>query len=128
MARLSARVPTRAPAGTSHTQSARPGNGGLIGLLAVTVWVRIVFSTVDFDGLMAPRRGGMAETAAEGLEPNPVTRALKIAMILIGALVIFAHMRETRALMKRVNVFFLGFLLLALMSVTWSFDQSATLN
>jgi exopolysaccharide production protein ExoQ len=128
MARLSARVLTRAQGGTSHTQSARPGNGGLIALLAATAWVRIVFSTVDFDGLMAPRRAGMAEGAAAGLEPNPVARTLKIAMILIGALVIFAHIKETRALIKRVNVFFLGFLVLSLMSVAWSFDQSATLN
>jgi exopolysaccharide production protein ExoQ len=128
MAPLSARVLTRPQTGTARPQSARPGNGGLIGLLTVAVWVRIVFSTVDFDGLLAPRRGGMAADAAAGLEPNPVTRALKIAMILIGALVIFAHVKETRALMKRVNVFFLGFLLLALFSVAWSFDQSATLN
>jgi exopolysaccharide production protein ExoQ len=128
MAPLSARVLTRAQTGTARPQSARPGNGGLIGLLTVAVWVRIVFSTVDFDGLLAPRRGGMAAGAAAGLEPNPVTRTLKIAMILIGALVIFAHVKEVRALMKRVNVFYLGFLLLALFSVAWSFDQSATLN
>ena len=37
-------------------------------------------------------------------------------------------MKETRALMKRVNVFFLGFLVLALCSVAWSFTIRAPLN
>jgi len=128
MARLSARVPTRVQAGTSRTQSARPGNRALIGLLAVTAWVRIVFSTVDFDLLFTPPLTVAAGVASSGLEPNPLMRALKIAMIVIGALVIFAHLREARALMKRVNVFFLVFLVLALMSVIWSFDPGATFN
>ena len=91
MARLSTRILTRAQTGISRPQSARPKNGALIGLLAAAVWVRVVFTTIDFDGFMAPRRGGMADTAAAGLEPNPVARTLKIAMILFGVSVQSSH-------------------------------------
>jgi exopolysaccharide production protein ExoQ len=76
---------------------------------------------------MMPPQTLATAIATAGLEPNPVTRAVKIALILIGALVIFTHMKEARALMRRVNVFFLVYLLLALISVIWSFDRSATL-
>jgi len=127
MAPISARTPSRAVSGTARARSARSGNSALIWLLAVAVWVLIVFSTVDFDSLTTTPREALAAASAAGLEPNPVSRAVKIALILIGALVIFTHVREARALVRRVNVFFLGFLLLALASVTWSFDQSATL-
>ncbi len=126
MARLSVRVSDRAKAASSHTHKARPGNKSLIWFLAFIVWVRIVISTVDFDGLLSP--SGAVSVVSGGLEPNPVTRLIKIAMILVGALVILAHVKEARALIKRVNVFFLGFLLLALFSVAWSFDPDATLN
>jgi exopolysaccharide production protein ExoQ len=124
MARPSARV--RPQAGTSHTQSRASGNRSLIALLGVTVWLRIVFSTVDFDGLLSPT--GAQAVVSGGIEPNPLTRALKILMIIVGALVIFTHVREARALMKRLNVYFLAFMILALLSVVWSFDPGATIN
>jgi exopolysaccharide production protein ExoQ len=75
-----------------------------------------------------PPRALATAIATAGLAPNPVTRAVKIALILVGALVIFTHMKEARALVRRVNIFFLVYLLLALISVTWSFDPNSTLN
>ncbi|MGO9931302.1 MAG: O-antigen ligase family protein [Steroidobacteraceae bacterium] len=86
-----------------------------------------MISSVDFDSLTTPHRAVAAAVGVADLAPNPVTRAVKIALILIGLLVIFTHMRQVRALLRRVNAFFLVFLLLALASITWSADTSATL-
>ena len=97
-----------------------------MGFLAVVIWMLIVPSTVDFDALITPTRVGAALAAAQSLAPNPVGRTLKIVLILAGALVILSHVSEARALLKRVNIFFLAFLALALMSITWSADPSAT--
>jgi exopolysaccharide production protein ExoQ len=127
MAPLLARESGRAESGASRTRSVRSGNRALIGLLALTIWLRIVLSTVDFESLVTLPRAGAAVANVAVLAPNLFTRALKIAWILIGALVIFAHMKEARVLIKRVNVFFLAFLMLALISVVWSYDPSATL-
>ena len=118
----SARVRTGAQSRSFRAQSGRSENPALIWLLAVAIWIPIVTSAVDFDGLAVlqePRGGTLA--------PNPVMRTLKIGLIVIGTLVILSHMREARALLKRVNVFFLVFLLLAITSITWSADPSATL-
>src|SRR5277367_5712540 len=128
MAPLSTRVANRAESGTRRAQ--RSGNRALIWLLAVSLWIRIVFSTVDFDGIgkLPPAAAANVANVANVLAPNTLTRVLKITLIVIGGLVILSHMKQARALIRRVNVFFLGFLILALISVVWSFDPGATLN
>ena len=47
-------------------------------------------------------------------------------MIVVGLLVIATHVSQARALLRRINLFFLLFLVLAVSSVAWSFDRSAT--
>jgi O-antigen ligase len=113
--------------GNSQKSSRRTGNRALIGFLALLISLLIVPSTVDFDALITPSRVGVALAAAQSLAPNPVGRTLKIGLILAGVLVILSHVSEARALLKRINIFFLAFLILALMSITWSADPSATL-
>lgn len=97
-------------------------------LLAVAIWLPIVPAAVDFDTLGAPPTVPGVTVALISLAPNPITRTLKIALILIGTLVILTHTSEARALFRRVNGFFLVFLLLALTSITWSADPGATLS
>lgn len=88
------------------------------------MWPTLILSTVNLDVLMM---GSGAGNVADVMAPNPLTRAMKISSIVIGILVILTHVREARALLRQVNRFLLGFLLLAPASVIWSADQSATL-
>lgn len=102
-------------------------NRALILLLATLIWLPIVPSTVDFDALTAPAPMAGGVTTAESLAPNPVSRALKITLILVATLVMLTHVAEARALIRRLNLFFLAFLVLAISSVLWSADPGATL-
>jgi exopolysaccharide production protein ExoQ len=101
----------------------------LIWLLAAAISLPIVLITVDFGQLGVPQPVGNAVAAlsTSTLAPNPASRLFKIGLILIGAVVILTHVGEARVLLRRVNGFFLAFLLLALISVTWSADPSSTL-
>jgi exopolysaccharide production protein ExoQ len=101
----------------------------LIWLLAAAISLPIVLITVDFEQLGVPQPVGnaVAELSKYTLAPNPASRLFKIGLILIGAVVILTHVGEARVLLRRVNGFFLAFLLLALISVTWSADPSSTL-
>ena len=119
--------PASARRGSSKSKSRHSGNRALVWLLGLSIWVRIVFSTVDFNGLTAPSADPGVQAALATLAPDPVGRAIKIALILIGALVMLSQIGEARALFRRMNVFFLLFMFLALISVTWSFDPGATL-
>jgi exopolysaccharide production protein ExoQ len=119
---------TRVGSGTPRAQSGRPGNRALIWFLALSIWVPVVLIVVDFTSLGGPSLVGDPQIALarEGLAPNLASRIFKIALILVGMLVIAMHIREARALFRRVNVFFLIFLVLALASVAWSADSAAT--
>jgi O-antigen ligase len=75
---------------------------------------------------MAPGTGGAAPPVAD-LSPSPVTRTMKIALMAIGLLVIATRVGKSRALLGRLNRFFMVFLLLMVISVLWSVDPSATL-
>lgn len=127
MASLLRRVPVGRRTGSSKPQSRASGNRALIWLLAFAVWVRIVFSTVDFDSLTEPSQLPGVQAALANLAPDPVSRAVKIALIGFGLLVILSHLGEFRRLLRRINVFFLLFLALALSSIAWSFDPGATI-
>ena len=127
MASFKQRAAVRRGSGNSKARSRPSGNRSLVWLLGFAIWVRIVFSTVDFDGLTSPSPVPGTPVALASLAPDPVGRAIKIIFILVGALVILTHMVETRALLRRINRYFLLFLALALGSVMWSFDPGATL-
>jgi exopolysaccharide production protein ExoQ len=118
---------TRVGSGTPRAQSGRSGNRALIWFLAVSIWVPIVLIVVDFDRFLVPPPIAAGAAVIASLAPNPASRVFKIVLILAGALVILAHVREARALFRRVNIFFLVFLVLALASVAWSADSAATL-
>jgi exopolysaccharide production protein ExoQ len=118
-----ARNPTRA----RRSGPASSANRSLVWALAALIWLCIVPSTVAFDGIMRASPGAAAALATDALAPNPVTRVLKLGLIIFGGLVVLAHVGEARALLRRLNTFFLAFLVLALTSITWSADPDATL-
>jgi exopolysaccharide production protein ExoQ len=126
MASLSGRALARAESGTTRTQPGRPANRALVWLLAAVICVPIFLIVFDFDRFGVPAPVADAAVALASLAPNPASRIFKIALMLIGALVILTHVRDARALLRRVNVFFLAFLVLALLSITWSADSGAT--
>jgi exopolysaccharide production protein ExoQ len=114
----------RVGSGAPSARSQRPANRALIWFLAMAIWVPVILVVVDFERLGAPTD---ATVSMVSLAPNAASRIFKIALILIGVLVIFSHVGEARALLRQVNRFFLAFLVLALASVMWSADASATL-
>jgi exopolysaccharide production protein ExoQ len=113
----------------SPKRSGPSGNRGLNALLAAAVWALIVPAAVDFSSLVGPDStgpGGLAVSTAD-LSPSPVTRTLKISLIVIGLLVIATRVGRARALLMRINIFFVLFLLLMFTSILWSADSGATL-
>jgi O-antigen ligase len=76
---------------------------------------------------MAPSALEAGGAAIADLSPSPVTRTLKITLIVIGLLVIATRVGKARALLGRLNTFFMLFLVLMLISITWSVDSGATL-
>jgi exopolysaccharide production protein ExoQ len=72
-----------------------------------------------------------AALAAGGANPmgaSVVGRTVKLALLGLGALVIFSRMSVARGVIKHTNRFFLAFLALAAASVIWSIDSSVTIN
>jgi exopolysaccharide production protein ExoQ len=122
-----ARVRPHANSGTARAQSGRSENRALIRFLAVAIWFPIFFATVDFDSFLRPPLVAGTAPALRSLAPDLLSRSLKIALIAIGTLVILAHFGKARALFRKVNKFFLVFLVLALTSIAWSADPDATL-
>jgi exopolysaccharide production protein ExoQ len=120
----SARIRPRVGSGAPRARSGRPANRALIWYLAVAIWVPVILIVVDFQRLGSPLD---APVTVADLAPNAASRIFKIALILIGAVVIFSHVREARAVLRQTNRFFLAFLVLALASVMWSADRDATL-
>ena len=90
------------------------------------LWVPLAVSAVSFGTFMVLPVAANDPLALTALAPNPLFRALKIALIVIGLLVIATHVKEARALLRRVNRFFLAYMILAFFSIAWSADPSST--
>ncbi len=116
-----------APSGAPPAKRPRPKNRTLIWFLAVLLCVPLAISAVSFGNFMVLPVAANDPLALTALAPNPLFRALKIALIVIGSLVIATHVRETRALLGRVNRFFLAYIVLAFFSIAWSADASSTI-
>jgi exopolysaccharide production protein ExoQ len=124
MSPQSVREPIRHGGQSLHVRSRDSGSRGLNWLTAAAVWLLIVPASVDFTRLFAGL-GGTAVTA--DTSPNATTRLLKTTLILISTLIVASRVPNARALLRRVNPFFLAFLGLALASVAWSVDPDVTL-
>jgi exopolysaccharide production protein ExoQ len=123
------RTPLRAgaPAGAAPAKPAPRRNRALIWFLAVLVCVCLAISAVSFGNFMALPISANDPLALSALAPNPLFRTIKIVLISVGALIIATHVRQARALLRRVNLFFLGYMALAFLSVAWSADPGSTI-
>lgn len=94
----------------------RDGRYGL--LLAGMVWFQIAYMVVDLH-LQAPGDQG-------SMGPNLIYRSYKLILLAIGIAVMGSRMTVSRAVLKDLNRFFIGFLGLAVASVLWSIDPPVT--
>jgi O-antigen ligase len=84
-------------------------------------WVLIVFLVIPpNDYLLEPKNA--VYTAA----PNPIFRTIKIALLLVGAYVVFRRSRLAASVYKQLNRFFVVCLGLMTLSVAWSTDRDLT--
>ncbi len=71
---------------------------------------------------------GQKITLAEMTAPNPVARVIKLALLVIGSIIIIWRSRLAWVLIRELNPFFFVFLTLVPLSVLWSIEPSATIN
>ena len=123
---LRARARGGAQSGPPPARPAPRGNRSLIRFAAALVCLSLVISAVSFGTFMVLPVAANDPLALSALAPNPLFRTIKIALIVIGALIIATHIREARALLLRVNRFYLAYMALAFLSIAWSADRSST--
>lgn len=90
-------------------------------LLMVMVSFQIVFMVLN---LHDQALGG---DPGNPMGANPLFRAYKLTLMGLGVMVMSSRMAVTRGVLKQINQFFLVFLALAVASVAWSIDASATM-
>jgi O-antigen ligase len=101
----------------------RAGGGGSATLLGFMVWLAMYNLAVppDYFSQVAFRPEDMGA-------PNPLLRVIKLAQIAISLYLIISQFSIAKMIIGRMNRYFLLFLLLALLSVTWSIEPSTTIN
>jgi len=91
-------------------------------LIGALFWVLIVFLVIPpEDYILQPKDA--IYTAA----PNPIFRTVKIALLLVGAYVVFRRSRLSSSVYKYLNRFFVVCLVLMTLSLAWSTDRGLTL-
>jgi exopolysaccharide production protein ExoQ len=60
--------------------------------------------------------------------PNPLSRLAKIALLVFSCFVVFRRLRMATALLRNLNPFLIGFVILAPLSILWSISPSDTLG
>jgi exopolysaccharide production protein ExoQ len=92
-------------------------------LIAWLVGFQVIYMVLNLH-LGAGGAGG----AANPMGASVIGRSVKLTLLGLGALVVFSRMSVARGVIKHTNRFFLAFLALAVASVIWSIDSSATIN
>jgi O-antigen ligase len=90
-------------------------------LTTIIAWATIVL-------MIVPGSLDYAGSATEGLEANPTTRALWLAILGFSLIVVLSKAGVTLRLLRQLNIFFLIFVGLSIASVTWSIDPSLALR
>src|ERR1700730_16078119 len=83
-----------------------PPRGGKSFLPVALVWVLIVYLTVPATVFLPP------EEKVLDMSANPVSRALKMALLLISVVLVCRRIPQVLQLMRRMNVFLRGFFFL----------------
>jgi exopolysaccharide production protein ExoQ len=105
-------------------QSEAGGRGSL--LTAVLVWIMTIYLTVPLHYFMGDLAGATNEDGMSG--SNPLSRAIKIGLLLASGVIVMWKSRPALLEMKALNRGFLLFLMLVPLSALWSIDAEATLN
>jgi len=104
----------------------RPIRRGSNWTLGVFGWMTILLMTISpevYQGRDLP--GGVMRTAEYAA--NPVTRFIKLALLIGGGLVVIQRWGAVRALIRQTNPFFLAFLALVPLSYLWSISPANTM-
>jgi exopolysaccharide production protein ExoQ len=103
----------------SRMSSASRRETGFSFLTSAMAWfmilVIVIPGNLDYSGV-----------AQEGVEGNPVTRALWFAIFGVGVIIVLMQMSQVPRLLRQLNVFYLLFLALAVASLAWSIDRELT--
>lgn len=91
-------------------------------LSAALVWALIVYLTVPFTIFTPP-----TELTGNGMAPNAASRLIKLLLLAIASVIMLNHSASIRRILRRLNVFFLAFLVLVPLSYVWSISRSDTL-
>ena len=94
---------------------------GLAYLTGVIMWLMIVMMTIPGDLDFYSKR-----VLLGGGDANPLTRTLWLAVFAISIAIVFSRISLIRRLLRRVNPFFILFLVLAATSILWSIDPQQT--
>ncbi len=89
-------------------------------LAALSVWVLIIYQAIPRD-IFVPVEAKVIDMSA-----NPVSRILKILLLVIGGALVLRRSAAAMSLLKRTNVFFRVFLLLVPLSYLWSISPADT--
>jgi exopolysaccharide production protein ExoQ len=116
------RTPRARPARLAPPKPASgPPSGGKSFLPVALVWVLIVYLAVPATIFLPP------EEKVLDMSANPVSRALKMALLLISVVLVCRRIPQVLQLMRRMNVFLRVFLVLVPLSYAWSISPGDTL-
>jgi O-antigen ligase len=119
------RVPRSSPSPKQPVAPSAPAVGGAgeqkIAFLAYAMlWTLVVYSAVPSDIFSADKLMFGA--------PNPVYKAIKIGLLLLGLIICFSRFAELKRFLQHVNRFFLLFLILVPLSYLWSVSRPDTMG
>lgn len=118
------RVDTTAAAG--RTPAAKPPPrlppGSLF--LAFLVAIQIILLVVPWNIFQTPEE---AAKQALDLGANPLSRAIKLAILGLATVTVIRKLRETQVTLKHTNPFFIALVVLMPLSAVWSIDRGATI-
>lgn len=113
-------APSAVEVPTVVTAAPPSSDGRFALLLGLILWVQIGNMVLTFNW------GDSLTDVLNGFEANPTNRAIKIALLLIGAIVVTSRMQITLPVLRGTNRFFVAFLILVPASILWSINRSAT--
>jgi O-antigen ligase len=97
--------------------AAHAGRDPYRAMLAAMMALQISYMVLDFN-----------MSAATRVQGNPLTRLIKILLIVLSLTVLSSRSPQVRAVLASLNRWFLRFVILVLLSILWSIDRGATIE
>jgi O-antigen ligase len=118
------RVDSTAAAGRAPPRSSPPRfpRGSLF--LSFLVAIQIILLVVPWNIFQTPEE---AAKQALDLGANPLSRAIKLAILGLATATVLRKFRETRLTLKHTNPFFIALVVMMPLSAMWSIDRGATI-